>query len=143
MLSKLKEFFLQKSKNLIYEPLVDRVETETVGFRLPHQGATTDYYLYSSNIYIGQLRTELWADSDLILVHSIKASTVGIKYGSSMVRWLVDNTSQVIQPVHVIGGGIGFWCKQKQRWPNRVVDQDIRSSEYDYLLEERKRKILE
>lgn len=143
MLSKLKEKFFQKPKNSIHEPIVDNVETEIVGFRLPHQGTTTDCYLYASNIYIGHLRTELWVESDLILVHSIKASTVGIKYGSSMVRWLVNNTRQVIQPVHVIGGGIGFWCKQKQRWPDRVVDQDIRSSEYDYLLEERKRKILE
>lgn len=75
------------------------------------------------------------------LIYKERVSSIGVKYGSSMVSWLVNNTSLVIQPVHVIGGGIVFWCKQKQRWPDRVVDKDIRSSEYSFLLKERKIKL--
>lgn len=55
-----------------------------------------------------------------------------------MVSWLVANSSEKIQPVHVINAGLGFWIKLKKIWPNRIIGIDLRASEYWDLLEKRK-----
>ena len=73
-----------------------------------------------------------------MLVHHIGATITGMKHGTAMINWLINNSAEIIQPVHVIGGGIGFWQKLKKRWPDRVNNVDLRSSEYDLLLEKRK-----
>lgn len=119
-------------------PMVDRVSEEVVVERLAHQGLTKNYKFYSKDKYIGSIQTELWKEANLLLIHSIGASAIGLKYGTAMISWLVSESTEVIQPVHVIGGGIGFWQKLKLTWPDRVANIDLRSSDYDDLLEKRK-----
>ncbi len=126
------------SEQKILIPTIDRVSEKVVGFRLDHQGLIMDYYFYSESELLGSLQTELWKEDNLLLVHHIGASTIGVKYGTAMINWLVINSSEIIQPVHVFGGGLGFWSKLKQLWPERINDLDLRSGEYDLLLEKRK-----
>ena len=120
-------------------PFIDRVSEELQLYNPEHQGPVTDYRFYANSIYIGSVSTELWKEDNLLLVHDIRASTIGIKNGTAMVSWLVANSSEMIQPVHVINNGLGFWIKLKKIWPSRIIDLDLRCSEYCDLLEKRKK----
>ncbi|GIU51190.1 hypothetical protein TUM4438_39950 [Shewanella sairae] len=119
-------------------PTVERVSEDVVGYDLDHKGLIMNYRFYSKLEFLGSVKTELWNEDNLLLVHHIEASTVGVKYGTAMIDWLVRNSSETIQPVHVIMNGLGFWAKLKEIWPDRIYDLDLRSSEYDLLLEKRK-----
>ena len=119
-------------------PTIDRVSEKVVGFRLDHQGLTTDYSFYSESAFLGSVQTELWKEDNLLLVHRIGASVTGIKQGTAMIDWLVRHSSEIIQPVHVFEGGIGFWIKLKELWPNRINDVDLCCYDYNLLLEKRK-----
>lgn len=120
-------------------PVIDRVSEELQLYNPEHQGPAPDYRFYANSIYIGSVSTELWKEDNLLLVHDIRASTTGIKNGTAMVSWLVANSSEMIQPVHVINNGLGFWIKLKKIWPSRIIDLDLRCSEYCDLLEKRKK----
>lgn len=129
-------FFRRKPQIPI--PAIDKVSEELQLYNPQHQGPVTDYRFYANSIYIGSVRTELWKEDNLLLVHDIRASTTGVKNGTAMVSWLVSNSTEMIQPVHVIHNGLGFWIKLKKIWPSRIIELDLRASEYWDLLEKRK-----
>ena len=139
MLTKLIDVFTASQKKAVSQPVIVNVTIESDNFRLPHQGKTNVYKFYSATTYIGFIETELWKENNLVLVHNIESSKIKQKHGTAMINWLISNTTQMIQPVHVIGGGISFWFKQNERWPTRIVEQDLRCSEYNELLEKRKK----
>jgi hypothetical protein len=129
-------FLRRKSKILI--PAIDSVSEEVQLCHLEHQGLITHYSFFYHSELIGSVTTELWKEDNLLLVHDIRASAIGVKNGTAMIDWLVNNSSEMIQPVHVFGGGLGFWIKLKKIWPSRIIDIDLRCSEYCHLLEKRK-----
>ncbi|MCS6137044.1 hypothetical protein G3496_19270 [Shewanella baltica] len=134
----LRMFNFLRRKPKISIPTIDRVSEEIQGYRLDHQGPTIHYRFFSNSKCIGSVKTELWKEDNLLLVHDIRASATGIRNGTAMVSWLVANSSEMIQPVHVIHNGLGFWIKLKKIWPSRIIDLDLRCSEYWDLLENRK-----
>lgn len=129
-------FFRRKPQIPI--PVIDRVNQKAEGYLLDHQGPTINYRFFSNSKYIGSVTTELWKEENLLLVHDISTSNTGVKNGTAIVSWLVSNSTEMIQPVHVINNGLGFWIKLKRIWPSRIIDIDLRSSEYWDLLEKRK-----
>ena len=131
-------FNFLRRKPKISIPTIDRVSEEIQGYLPDYQGPTINYRFFSNSKFIGSVKTELWKEDNLLLVHDIRASTTGVKNGTAMVSWLVANSSEMIQPVHVIHNGLGFWIKLKKIWPSRIIDIDLRASEYWDLLEKRK-----
>jgi len=129
-------FLRRKPKILI--PAIDRVSEEIQGYLADYQGPTINYRFFSNSKYIGSIATELWKEDNLLLVHHIASSTTGIENWTAMIDWLVSNSSEMIQPVNVFGGGLDLWVTLKKTWPDRIIDLDLRCSEYFDLLEKRK-----
>ncbi|KKJ75211.1 hypothetical protein WH95_19520 [Kiloniella litopenaei] len=141
MLSFLKNVFGAPCSNddvPIHVPEIDGVKEEIAQGRPEYEGLMQKYQFFSKGEFIGSLETELWSENKLLLVHRIDSKIPYQKQGTAMVNWLVDNTEEYIQPVHVIGGGLGFWLQMRKLWPYRIIGRDLRCSDYLSLLEQRK-----
>jgi hypothetical protein len=106
--------------------------------KLYYQGEKVEHTFYSDGEIIGSLETELWEEKNIILVHSIEAMIPYQKQGTAMIKWLFENYQEVIKPVHVYSTAIPFWEKMEKLFNQRISSTDLRSSEYDDLLKERR-----
>lgn len=118
-------------------PVIDRVSEQDQIYKSPGQGTIKKFEFFCSGVLIGRATVEFCSEEDLVLVHDIRAQTPSQRQGTAMVAWLVDHSCGLIQPVHVICGGMPFWHKLRREWPGRISEIDLRCSEYQEWLDRR------
>lgn len=117
--------------------MIDQVSEQEQIYKSPGQGAIKKFEFFCAGGLIGRATAEFCPDEDLVLVHDIRAQTPFQRQGTSMVAWLVDHSCGLIQPVHVICGGMPFWHRLRRKWPGRIAEIDLRCSEYQEWLDRR------
>lgn len=118
-------------------PSIDRVSEHEQIYKSPGQGTIKMFEFCYADMPVGRATVEFCPDEHLVLVHDIRAQTLYQRQGTAMVAWLVDHSAGLIQPVHVICGGMPFWHKLRRQWPRRIAELDLRCSEYQEWLDRR------